>query len=114
MIIDYLVYGLMVFGVATLLNATLFKAKPASSSAAWGLTIAVFFINLVVLSTLRAFRYKAISESLGSQSQISLGRLLALYSFSFRIHLYFLTCENSPFNNFSISCTCGSLILQPK
>ena len=65
MLLDWLVFGLLVFGVAKLLNVTAFKTKPASSSATWGLTIAAFFLNLVALSFIKVLRYKAISDSLG-------------------------------------------------
>jgi hypothetical protein len=65
MLLDWLIFGILIFGLAKLLNSTAFKAKPASHSAAWGLTIAVFFLNLAALSIIKSLRYKAISDSLG-------------------------------------------------
>jgi cytochrome c-type biogenesis protein CcmH/NrfG len=67
MVLDWLLFGLLVFGVAKLLNATAFKVKPASPPVAWGLTITVFFINLVVLSILKAYRYQAVSDMVGGR-----------------------------------------------
>lgn len=65
MLVDRLIYGLLVFGVAKLLNATIFKLKPASRVATWGLTIVTFFVSVVALSALKILRYKAISDSAG-------------------------------------------------
>jgi len=45
MLVDWLVYGLIIWGVATVLNKTAFKPQPASKGAAWGLTILVFFLR---------------------------------------------------------------------
>jgi len=56
MLVDLLVYGLIMcvygiimWGLATVLNKMAFKTKPASKGAAWGLTILVFFLNFVVI-----------------------------------------------------------------
>ena len=65
MLVDWLIYGLLVFGAAKLLNVTLFKLKPASRPAAWGLTIFIFFVSIVALTTLKVLRYQAISDSVG-------------------------------------------------
>jgi hypothetical protein len=65
MLIDGLIYGLIVSGVATLLNASAFKLKPASGIAAWTLTILMFFVNMVALTMLEVLRYQAISDSIG-------------------------------------------------
>lgn len=65
MFVDWLIYGLLVFGAAKLLNATLFKLKPASRPAAWGLTILFFFISVMALTALKILRYQAISDSIG-------------------------------------------------
>jgi len=65
MLVDWLIYGLLVFGAAKLLNATLFKLKPASRPAAWGLTILIFFVSIAVLTALKILRYQAISDSVG-------------------------------------------------
>jgi len=66
MLVDWLIYGLLVFGVAKLLNATLFKLKPASCPAAWGLTILIFFVSAVTLTAFKILRYQAISDSVGA------------------------------------------------
>lgn len=65
MLVDWLIYGLLVFGVAKLLNATLFKLKPGSRPAAWGLTILIFFVTIVALTALKVPRFQAISDSVG-------------------------------------------------
>ena|SRR3989344_5422584 len=65
MLVDWLIYGLLIFGVAKLLNATIFKLRPAFHPAAWGLTILMFFVSVVALSALKVLRYQAISDSVG-------------------------------------------------
>lgn len=65
MIVDWLIYGLLVFGAAKLLNATAFKQKPASGLVAWTLTILMFVVSVVALSVLKVLRYQAISDSVG-------------------------------------------------
>lgn len=65
MFVDWLIYGLLIFGAAKLLNATIFKVKPASRPAAWGLTILIFFVSTAVLTALKILRYQAISDSVG-------------------------------------------------
>src|SRR4030095_5909065 len=63
--LDWLVYGLLVFGAAKLLKMTAFKRKPASRLAAWALTIVVFIVSVAAFSVLKALRFQAISESVG-------------------------------------------------
>jgi len=65
MLVDWLIYGLLVFGVAKLLNATTFKLKPASGLAAWTLTILMFIVSVAVLTALKVLRYQAVSDSVG-------------------------------------------------
>jgi len=65
MIVDWIVYGLIIWGLATILNKTVFKATPASRGVAWGLTILLFFINVVALSAAKYLRYQVISEDIG-------------------------------------------------
>lgn len=65
MLVDWLIYGLLVFGAAKLLNATAFKQKPASGLVAWTLTILMFIVSVVALSALKELRYQAISDSVG-------------------------------------------------
>jgi hypothetical protein len=66
MIVDWIVYGLIIWGLATILNKTVFKAAPASRGVAWGLTILLFFINVVALSAAKYLRYQVISEDIGT------------------------------------------------
>lgn len=65
MLVDWLIYGLLVFGAAKALNVTAFKQKPASSFAAWSLTVMMFFVNVIALSALKVLRYQAISDRFG-------------------------------------------------
>lgn len=65
MIVDWLVYGLIVWVVPTVLNKTVFSETGASRLAAWGLTVVVFFINALALSALKFLRYQLISEDIG-------------------------------------------------
>lgn len=65
MLVDWLIYGLLVFGVAKLLNATAFKLKPASGLTAWTLTILMFIVSVAALTALKMLRYQAISDSVG-------------------------------------------------
>jgi len=66
MIVDWIVYGLIIWGLATILNKTVFKGEPASRGVAWSLTILLFFVNVVALSTGKFLRYQVISEDLGT------------------------------------------------
>lgn len=65
MVVDWLVYGLIIWGLVTVLNKTAFKAQPASKGAAWGLTILVFFLSVVAISAAKVIQYQAISDSVG-------------------------------------------------
>lgn len=65
MLIDWLIYGLLIFGIVALLNATAFKSQPASRLAAWSLTVVIFLVNLVAMTALQYVRYRAISNDLG-------------------------------------------------
>jgi len=65
MIVDWIVYGLIIWGLATILNKTVFKVTPASRGVAWGLTILLFFINVVALSAAKFLRYQVISDDIG-------------------------------------------------
>lgn len=66
MFVDWLIYGLIIFGFATVLNKTAFKAQPASKGATWGLTILIFLLSVAVLSAAKVIRYQAISDSVGT------------------------------------------------
>ena len=66
MLVDLLIYGLLIFGTAKLLNATAFKLKPASRPVAWSLTTIVFLLSVAFLSVLKALRYQALSDSVGA------------------------------------------------
>lgn len=64
MIVDWLLYGLIIFGLAKLLNNTVFKTKPASKQAAWILTIVIFLLNLAIWSVIRYYQQETISKIL--------------------------------------------------
>jgi len=64
-LLDWLIYGLLIWGVVFVLNATAFKKKPASRSIAWALTIVMFFVNLFALMVLQLVRHSLISQDLG-------------------------------------------------
>jgi len=66
MIVDWMVYGLIIWGLATILNKTVFKTTPVSRGVAWGLIILLFFINIVALSAAKFLRYQVISEDIGT------------------------------------------------
>ena len=66
MIVDWVVYCLIILGLATILNKTAFKNTPASRGVAWGLTILLFFVNFVALSAAKFLRYQVISEYIGT------------------------------------------------
>lgn len=65
MIIDWIIYGLLIWGLASLLNNTTFKKSPASKIAAWSLTIVIFFVSVVVLSVAKYIRYQVMSDEMG-------------------------------------------------
>ena len=65
MIVDWIVYGLMIWGLATILNKTAFKNAPTSRGVAWSLTLLSFFVNVVALSAAKFLRYQVISEDVG-------------------------------------------------
>jgi hypothetical protein len=65
MLIDWVIYGAVTWGLATLLNIYFFREQPASKTMAWVLAVFVFFVNLLAMTALQYFRYQAISENLG-------------------------------------------------
>lgn len=65
MLIDWLIYALLLWGLVAILNATIFKRKAASKAVAWTLTIGMFFVNLVALTALQIVRYKFVSQDMG-------------------------------------------------
>lgn len=67
MFLDWLIYGLLTWGVVALLNATAFAHRPASRTTAWVLTAVVFFINLVAMTAMQILRYQVISQDLSIQ-----------------------------------------------
>ncbi len=71
MLLDWLSYGLAIWGLAALLNKTVFAEKQASKTAAWFLTVPLFFVNLAVMTAMKHFRGQAIahiySQDLGIQ-----------------------------------------------
>lgn len=65
MIVDWLIYGAVVYGLAAALNHTVFKQNGAATSAVWALTIVIFFVNIFALTALKHLRYEAISAEIG-------------------------------------------------
>ncbi|MFV7642881.1 hypothetical protein ACNPK3_20380 [Shewanella algae] len=65
MIIDWIIYGLLIWGLASLLNNTAFKNTPASKLAAWSLTIVIFLVSVVALSVAKYIRYQMMSDEIG-------------------------------------------------
>jgi hypothetical protein len=65
MLIDWVIYGLLVGGLAFVLNKTVFSKQGASKPVLWSLTIVVFFVNLVGMSVMKLLRYEAISRETG-------------------------------------------------
>ncbi|MBS0497618.1 MAG: hypothetical protein JST38_03885 [Bacteroidetes bacterium] len=64
--VDWLTYGLFVFGTAKLLNATAFKQRPTSGFLALSLTVLIFIGSVAALPTLKLMRHQAISDSVGA------------------------------------------------
>lgn len=65
MLFDWLIYGLLTWGLTSLLNASIFKQKPASRATAWTLTVAMFVVSLALLSIVKLIRHQVLSDSLG-------------------------------------------------
>ena len=65
MLVHLIVYGILVFALTKMLNATAFKQTPASGMVAWTLTIALFILSVVALSALKMLSYDTISDEVG-------------------------------------------------
>ena len=65
MLIDWAIYGLLIWVVAALINFTAFRDKPCPRLVAWLLTAAMFFVNLVALTAIQFLHYQVLSDSLG-------------------------------------------------
>ena len=94
MILDWLIYGVLMWGLVALLNATAFKREPATSATAWTLTLAMFFVNLVVMTALQQLRYRVISQDLGFEIKPK-GPLDAVGAFAFSWIFYSLLRKRS-------------------
>lgn len=94
MFIDWLLYGLLTWGLVAALNATAFKAQPASRGTAWALTIAMFIVNLVAMTALQFLQYRVISENLGFEIKPR-GPLDAVGALTFS-WLFFVWLRKSP------------------
>ncbi|MDR2819247.1 MAG: hypothetical protein LBB60_01760 [Desulfovibrio sp.] len=66
--IDWLIYGLLVLGMAQLLNAAVFKKKPAPPAVAAALAVVVFFVNLAAFDVSETLRHIIIPESAAVRS----------------------------------------------
>ena len=66
MLLDWVIYGAVVAGIAFLISKQLFKKKPITKPIRWSLTIVVFIVNSVIMAILKQMRYEAMSEAIGS------------------------------------------------
>ncbi len=69
MLLDWVVYGAIIIGLALLISKKVLKGKPIKKSVLWSYTIALFVVNTVIMTVLKQFRYEAISESVGGTIQ---------------------------------------------
>ncbi|HZW11686.1 MAG TPA: hypothetical protein VFF81_00650 [Noviherbaspirillum sp.] len=67
MLIDWTVFGLLIAGLAKLMNVLFFKERGASRLAAWTLTVVVFLLSTAALSGMKSYRYQQLSVSIGSK-----------------------------------------------
>jgi len=69
MILYYTIYmvlfGLVVYGIASMLNNSFFNKAPVSRIGAWGMTVAVFCLTFVLLFFAKLISYKLLSSSMG-------------------------------------------------
>lgn len=65
MFINRMIYFAVLACIALLLNATLFKSKPATRPVSWVLSILIFIINVVALSALKIYEHAALVENIG-------------------------------------------------
>lgn len=63
--ITMLLFGLAVYGVASMLNNTFFNKSPASRISAWVMTVVMFCLTFVALIFAKIISYKLLSESMG-------------------------------------------------
>lgn len=73
MLLDILIVGCLVYGLAKLLNATAFKSAPAKPWIAWSLTAAVWIACFLALLMLKVLAYKSIAADLGVPGLASSG-----------------------------------------
>lgn len=66
MIVDWVVYGLIIWGLAMILNKTAFENTPAPQGVAWSLTIPLFLVNVIALSAAKHLRYEVMSKDMGT------------------------------------------------
>jgi len=69
MLVDWFFYGLLTWGLATLLNATAFKNEPANRTTAWILATVMFFVSVVALTALKIVRFRMLSQEFGVDLQ---------------------------------------------
>jgi hypothetical protein len=65
MLIDFLIYGLFICGLAAALNISIFRKQPATRKTAWALTVGIFFVNAIAWSVLQLVRFRFLSQDLG-------------------------------------------------
>lgn len=65
MIFDYILFGLLVWLVTSLLNYAVFNEKPASKFTTFALTILMFILSTFALTFAQIIRYQLISQDIG-------------------------------------------------
>lgn len=94
MVFDWLTYGLLVWALVAVLNATAFRRDPAGKAASWTLTFTMFFVNLVAMTALQHLRYQVLSQDLGLEIKPK-GPVDAIGAFTFSWLFYSLLRKRS-------------------
>lgn len=71
MLLDWVLYGAVIAGIALLVSKKMFKENPITKPVLWSMTGAVFILNSVIMTILKQFRYDALSETFGKSIQPS-------------------------------------------
>lgn len=73
MLVDMLIVGGLIYGLAKALNATAFKVAPAKPWIAWSLTVVAWVASFIALFIGRVLAYKSIAAEVGVPSLASTG-----------------------------------------
>lgn len=65
MLMDWVICGAVVSGIAYFLSKIIFKSKPLTKVQLRSTTVIFYFVNLVIMSIMKHFRYEALSDELG-------------------------------------------------